>query len=545
MTRLQSLSASCASVSHAPVLYGRAPIGVGTPLVESLSGYLGHLCEARCVAVTDVLDELVRPLVPAGLIRPYENLSWFLHVDARRIDGVGVLPSAFVPALERLTGHRRLSVHTCLAWRELVSVAHGGVLAQCAKRWCSSCLAQWADDGIEPWQPLLWRLRAVNRCPFHRVPLSERCASCGHRPRVLAETVPYPHCDRCGNPLYLEDPNRFSVRLDPSGDPDPLWEWWTSVAVAHMLALQTDPDLLASASGFSSLLERTMRRYRIGLSPIGRRVGIVPAALFPWRAMTAQPPIPKFVRMCMLLGEHPALVAYPDLSDRLSQCWSPWPALDHPWPRPTAASFDSPSRKAFEARWARAARALDEAIAAGGVVSLRSFAESLGEHDAALRKRFPDRYAKLRNLQAAKRAADRRRYSRALDAALARPDPPSMESFTESLGLASGVLQRLFPDRSARLIRLHSEYRARLRRGLTLRRCQEVSCAVEALVRAGKRPTLHATLLSVPLPLSLSKVPSIRAAWLDALRACGLSAKSRKPFAPHAAVCPSTARSPD
>ena len=52
------------------VLYGRCPVGVGTPLVESLSGYVARLCAARAVRITDVLDRLVRPLVPVDTLPP-------------------------------------------------------------------------------------------------------------------------------------------------------------------------------------------------------------------------------------------------------------------------------------------------------------------------------------------------------------------------------------------------------------------------------------------------------------------------------------------
>lgn len=53
--------------------------------------------------------------------------------------------------------------------------------------------------------------------------------------------------------------------------------------------------------------------------------------------------------------------------------------------------------------------------------------------------------------------------------------------------------------------------------------------ALERCIACGERPTLYATLVSIPLPTSLASVRPVRQAWIDALAASGLSPESTRP----------------
>ena len=516
-------TASQPSTPNGPVLYGRAPIGVGTPLVESLTGYLARLCEARSLAVTDVLDLLIRPLVAPGILRPRSDLIWFLSQHIVGVDGLGQQAASFVPALERLTSQPDLSCHTCLAWREIFTPASPGALARCGKRWCSGCLEQWHRDGVEPWEPLLWRLRPVTRCPIHRVRLSERCPGCGQPQKVVTQYVPFPHCDRCGRLLFVGDSLRRSGRFDELADRGPLWEWWTSVAVAQMLSLHTHSERLACPSGFRSLIGSRITMRGVGAEPLARYLQVARTAMLAWRDGKRKPRLRSFVRVCMLLGVHPAAVAYPHLSGCVWPSWSPWPGLEHPWSAPASPSFDTPRRRVLDARWVRVAAKLDAIIVQARCPSPSVLARSLGERYATLRRRFPERLEKLRLRREIKRAVARQRYRLALDDALARTQPPSLNKLSECLGVTSTVLQRAFPERCVRLVDLHADAVARQRRERVGRRCEMVRSAVHALVAAGERPTLHGAIVHAGLPATVCANPEVRLAWLDALRGLGVS----------------------
>ena len=112
------MSAPESELRAAPVvlrgeLYGRRPNGVGTPLLECLTGYLARVCEARSISVVDALDLFLRPLVPPKLLRSRQQLPRYLksHI-ASNFDGMTWHADAAVMALEELMGETGLAVRT-------------------------------------------------------------------------------------------------------------------------------------------------------------------------------------------------------------------------------------------------------------------------------------------------------------------------------------------------------------------------------------------------------------------------------------------------
>ena len=128
------------------------------------------------------------------------------------------------------------------------------------KRWCALCFDAWDRDGLEPWEPLLFRLEPVQRCPIHRVRLSERCPSCDRTQPLVAQRVPLSYCHYCGARLQVGDPLRESGGFDTSGEGDAVWEWWISVVLGQMLSVQIDSKRLAEPRGFASLIDREVER---------------------------------------------------------------------------------------------------------------------------------------------------------------------------------------------------------------------------------------------------------------------------------------------
>ena len=88
-------------------LYGCSPCAVGTPLVESLTGFVSRLAVARQLPTSSIFEHLVRPLVPEGVVRENLHLTGFLASEAVTYDGPG--PSA--PSVDRsnpaISGHRK------------------------------------------------------------------------------------------------------------------------------------------------------------------------------------------------------------------------------------------------------------------------------------------------------------------------------------------------------------------------------------------------------------------------------------------------------
>ena len=508
-----------------PVLYGRTPNAVGTPFVESLTGFLARLCAARGVLVTDVLDRLVRPLVPSSTIRPLRDLSWFLTCHVSSFDGPGDAASHVVRALESLTGRDDLGLHTFLPWRSLLSPHGPGAIRPGGKRWCCRCLEAMHADGVEPWEPLLWRLSPAARCPEHRIPLSERCPSCGRTLRVVTQLVLPGYCERCGHLLHRDDPLLESGDFDPERDTEALWEWWTSVALGQMLAAQSLAVQHAASDRFVAFLRDALDQHGSNVESLVRTLGLNRSMVERWIDRSRRPRLRPFLTACIRLRASPAAVGT-GVPHLVPDAVCPW--MDAPSVGPgsgTPASGPS-RRRAWDARWARAVPALDRLIVGGACRSVEAVERSLGLSRGTVQRRDPDRYAALRACCAARREAERgslrERAEQALDCAIAGPRFRSAYEVARSLGVYSGTLERWFPERYAQLVALHASRRQQASRALLDRRCGALRAAVFDLVRSGQHPSLPTALSHAGLPPTLCRVALVRPAFEAALADCGL-----------------------
>ena len=87
-------------------LYALTPIGIGTPFVESLTGYVSRLADAHAVSVGDLLGRELstfapKPLLPFGpFLRRNRPGSHGFHAQAYAVNGFGDRPGKWVDALE-------------------------------------------------------------------------------------------------------------------------------------------------------------------------------------------------------------------------------------------------------------------------------------------------------------------------------------------------------------------------------------------------------------------------------------------------------------
>lgn len=509
-----------------PVLYGRTPNALGTPLVESLTGFLSRLSAARSLLLTDVLDRLVRPLLPPGTLRPRRDLSWFLTRHVSSFDGAGDAASTVVRALERLTGRDDLVLHTFLPWRSLFSPHGPGAIRQGGKRWCCRCLEAMHADGVEPWEPLLWRLAPATWCPEHRIPLSERCPSCGRTLHVVTQRVPSGYCERCGHLLHRDDPHLDAGDFDPERDTDALSEWWTSVALAQMLAAQSLAAQHAASDRFVDFLRDALDRHGSNVESLVRTLGLNRSMVERWLDRSRRPRLRPFLTACIRLRARPVEVGtgVPHLARDAVHC--PWLYAPSVRPDSGTAASDPSRQRAWDARWAWAVPALDRFIAGGGCPSVAAVERSLGLSRGTVHRRDPDRYAALRACCAVRREAERGplrdRAKQALDSAIAGPRFRSAYEVARSLGVYSGTLERWFPERYEQLVALHASRRQQASRAVLDRRCGALRVAVFDLVRSGQHPSLPTALAHAGLPPTLCRIPSVRPAFEAALAACGL-----------------------
>ena len=104
-------------------LYALEPIGIGTPFVGSLSGYVGRLADAHAVSVGDLVGrELSRiaskPLISFGpFMRQNRADSHGFHARAHAVNGFGATSNNWIEALEKATLRRNLRFLTLSPFR--------------------------------------------------------------------------------------------------------------------------------------------------------------------------------------------------------------------------------------------------------------------------------------------------------------------------------------------------------------------------------------------------------------------------------------------
>jgi TniQ len=156
-------------------LHALQPIGMGTPLVESLTSYITRLAEAHSVFSGPLLYKLVVPLVPDyspaeiqhGLFRESGHRSTLLN-------GTGLPTRYAVSALETLTLRTDLHHLTLLSLAEIFPPTTKGLL-RLTKVWCPICYENQRTKGQPIYDPLLWFFQEVVLCSHHHCLLSTAC----------------------------------------------------------------------------------------------------------------------------------------------------------------------------------------------------------------------------------------------------------------------------------------------------------------------------------------------------------------------------------
>ena len=164
-------------------LYSPAPAGIGTALVESLSGYVVRLAEAHAVSTGDLVRRELSRYVKLPLV--------FYSND---VNGLEERAARWVQAVEAATLRSDLRYLTLLQLRHLFPRP---VLLRKTRAWCPECYQAMAATGLV-YEPLLWCLKLVEVCPQHQRLLVITCQHChrSHPPICAASRTG--RCSRCG-----------------------------------------------------------------------------------------------------------------------------------------------------------------------------------------------------------------------------------------------------------------------------------------------------------------------------------------------------------
>jgi len=237
-----SWSLSSFAIPPRSKLYPLVPIGVGTALVESLSGYVTRLAEAHSISVGDlvghVLSELADPQDPmvTAAAKAVRAGGHGFRACSYAINGVTDRATKWVHVLETATRRRDLRCLTLLPFRNAIPEN----LFHRHRAWCSFCFEQWRVNGQTVYEPLLWAIKVSSHCRVHQQPLSHSCHRCKRQLSPLGVFSRPGYCERCGCWLgasYVDEDRSKFISTDGED------QTWSSRQVEGLLSMlpRVDP----------------------------------------------------------------------------------------------------------------------------------------------------------------------------------------------------------------------------------------------------------------------------------------------------------------
>src|SRR6266851_1641020 len=205
-------------------LYSLDPVGIGTPFVESLSGYIARLADAHAVSVGNLVGRELSALASSALVCPSrEQLASDSHGFCARsyaINGMGEASKRWVDALEAGTMRADLRFLTLLP---IENAFWPHALFRYCRVWCPACYEDSRVRGRVVHEPLLWALKLVTFCPQHRQPLEQVCPHCFQPQKPLSVFLRPGYCSKCQAWLGDSGPEALSPTFDRSDAEAALW----------------------------------------------------------------------------------------------------------------------------------------------------------------------------------------------------------------------------------------------------------------------------------------------------------------------------------
>jgi hypothetical protein len=277
-------------------LYSLSPIGVGTPMVESLTGYIARLAEAHCVSTGLLYWKEIKALAGKGNIFSF-RVTGDGGYSTHTINGHGSPAADFVRVVEVLTGRRDLRYLTLLTWAQVLP---GHSLLRRWRAWCERCFQAWLQAKQPIYEPLLWTMQAVNICPYHHCKLRDACPYCARRIGPLDWRSRPGYCSQCERALVGAEQASSSHGLAGA---ELMWVTWVATAFGELISaaprIASPPTKERLAQTIGSCIERTSSG---NASAFARIMQAGRGDVSRWRRGKALPRLPLLLDMAFRVG---------------------------------------------------------------------------------------------------------------------------------------------------------------------------------------------------------------------------------------------------
>ena len=273
-------------------LYSLQPIGIGTPQVESLTGYVARLAEAHCVQPGSLIAHEFTSLTSQPHGRSYlHQVSGCTEV----LNSTGQMASEFVRVLENLTLRHDLQYLTLLLWAKVLP-SKGLVRRTLA--WCPICYEEWRSNRQIVYEPLLWKLSVISVCPRHQQKLLLLCPQCHRQLPTLKWHSQPGYCSRCHQ--WLGNAKATTIQIVDSTELE--WQTWVAKNVGELIAhtshLAEAPERETVARSLSICIAQTTEG---NIAEFAHRLGMLKNAVWQWQSGVALPQLRILLKICQAL----------------------------------------------------------------------------------------------------------------------------------------------------------------------------------------------------------------------------------------------------
>lgn len=502
LTEYEHLDLTLPSFKRCSRLFRLEPIGIGTPHVESLTGYIHRLAGAHHVYAATLFRFIILPILEEGQVEIKRPSGRFSSCTPAAINGIGTTAARISTALERLTFCNNLHFLTMLPWKNVTVNLN---LIRPGRAWCPDCYQVWHDEGMSLFEPLVWALDPVRVCAVHRCRLEFACPYCGKQAAVLSGKGEPGYCPSCDGWLGRIHSNSGATYVPAQDDSEtlaldvarsvgelvaaarPLAESPGAGAVANSLRRCVEEVARGNVTAFSKMVGESSRNVRSWVS------GSVIPRLGPLMRLSHRIGVPlqeflagKTPGEGLAVGEPPVHAGY-KLCERKSDWTQELKLLK-------AAMVEYPPPSLYEV-----------ASRIKSWQAPRKFAERLRHNLPEACSVISSRYAEYRRLQKMNLLRDMLRQ------ALDECPPPSMNQVSKRIAERLGwrrctVLYRSFPDLCHEIAARYIDYKKQENEESRVRLKEGIRYAVRTLHAQNIYPGRHPVRAFLRLPSDLTEM---------------------------------------
>jgi transcriptional regulator with XRE-family HTH domain len=361
------------SVPPRSKLYGLVPGGLGTVWQESLTSYLNRLAWHHHVPPQHLVAQEIVPRLRRSYSR--RHIATFSWTSAMSVNGNGPLAQEWADILETLT--RRPDLHF-LTFQWWVGDLLPHKLLRKKPAWRPACYAEWRDQALPIYEPLLWGCQPVTMCVKHHRKLESHCPCCERQQPFIRLQAALDQCTHCNAWLgtsaqALEEPVPEVIE----------WQKWVIHALEELCSAMASSALPSWEQFFTNLSRSCEERGE--QSRLAELAGLARGQLATWLRRSHTPTLESILEFCYVCNVTPRQVLLGDLAP-LKQVI----AEGKPFRPPRSRRLYRPvDRERCLERIQAVLDGREEPLGYG------SLAQQLGYHQSALRHHFPQECALL------------------------------------------------------------------------------------------------------------------------------------------------------